>query len=104
MGVVFFTYACLLTLATFTSCESTSDDLEVVGAGGHMGTGQLSLEVEHSFDNGRSFVPRGSLNIHSLRSSTASFESVVSVTDANMKALEHLCTVLQYYIRLVRYT
>ena len=87
--VVSFSCVYLLTLATFTSCESASDDSEVVGAG----TGQLSLEVEHSFDSGRSFVPRGTLNIHSLRSSTASFDSVVSVTDAHIKALEHLCTV-----------
>ena len=86
----FFLCVCLTALATQTACDSISDDLEVVGA---MGTGQMSLEVEHSFDNGRSFVPRGSLNIHSLRSSSASIESVVSVTDAHLKALENLCSV-----------
>ena len=88
----FLLCVCLTALATQTACDSisVSDDLEVVGA---MGTGQMSLEVEHSFDNGRSFVPRGSLNIHSLRSSSASIESVVSVTDAHLKALENLCSV-----------
>ncbi len=93
-GLFFISSAYLLTLATFTSCESASDDSEVVGAG----TGHLSLEVEHSYDNGRSFVPRGTLNIHSLRSSTASFDSVASVTDTHIKALEQLCTVNSYYL------
>jgi hypothetical protein len=85
--IYFLVCVCLITQ---TACDLISDDLEVVGA---MGTGQMSLEIEHSFDNGRSFVPRGSLNIHSLRSSSASIESVVSVTDSHLKALENLCSV-----------
>jgi hypothetical protein len=81
-----------LSLLSPASCESAFDDSSEL-MGGVSGTGQMSLEVDHSFDGGRSFLPRGTLNIHSLRSTSASFESVVTVTDSHLKALENLCSV-----------
>ena len=73
------------------SCETGSEELDILA--GISGAGHISLEVEHSFDNGKSFVPRGTLNIHSLRSSSASFDSAVTTTDSINKALQNLCNV-----------
>ena len=84
-------FVLLATLVTLASCETGNEDADILAA--ISGTGQISLEVEHSFDNGKSFVPRGTLNIHSLRSSSASLDSVAAVTDGMNRALESLCNV-----------
>ena len=84
-------FVLLATLVTLASCETGNEDADILAA--ISGTGQISLEVEHSFDNGKSFVPRGTLNIHSLRSSSASLDSVAAVTDGMNRALENLCNV-----------
>ena len=77
-------FVLLATLVTLASCETGNEDADILAA--ISGTGQISLEVEHSFDNGKSFVPRGTLNIHSLRSSSASLDSVAAVTDGTKPA------------------
>ena len=88
-----FLLLCAL-LITLASAETGSEDSDVLS--GISSTGQISLEVEHSFDNGKSFVPRGTLNIHSLRSSSASFESAVTASDSSIRALENLCNVCDF--------
>ena len=52
--------------------------------------GTLILQLEHSFDEGVTFEPRGTVTIHSLRSSSSSIDQD-SLSDDQRDGMEQLC-------------
>ena len=56
--------------------------------------GSFLLQLEHSFDEGRTFEPRGTVTVHSLRSSSASSSSSIdqdALSDDQRNKMEKLC-------------
>ena len=52
-----------------STAETTNADIDATNSG------QLSLQVDHSLDDGYTFSTRGNLLIHSLRSGSASMDT-----------------------------
>ena len=71
--------------------ENSNADIDTTNSG------QLSLQVDHSLDDGYTFSTRGNLLIHSLRSGSASMDSSVAdgdesfVTEEQKDDLRKLC-------------
>ena len=84
-----------LCLAERVSSESSADiinsDIDAPNSG------QTSLQVDHSLDDGYSFSPRGTILIHSLRTGSASLDpsgpngSELFFGHAQKEALRGLC-------------
>lgn len=56
--------------------------------------GSFLLQLEHSFDEGRTFEARGTVTVHSLRSSSASSSSSIdqdALSDDQRNKMEKLC-------------
>ena len=80
MSVNHFLTVVLLCLSvnSFTSGSEVEDD------------GSVVLHMEQSFDEGVTFEPRGTVTIHSLRSSSSSIDQD-TLTNAQMSKMEALC-------------
>ena len=86
--------------AAYTIAQVLADDSDasdVDSAGSHLG--QISLQVEHSLDEGQTFGSRGMLVIQSVRSGSASMDSF---GQNSKESLRRLCDADgMYMLRLV---
>ena len=72
-----------------SSADTISSDVDATN------TGQISLQIEHSLDEGYTFASRGNLLIHSLRSGAASIDILNGdtsfVSNEEKETLRNLC-------------
>ena len=57
----------------------------------------LTLKMEHSFDNGKTFSPRGTISIHSLKSGSVSIQQN-DLSQEERNSIEKLCEHDQLYL------
>jgi len=91
-----FTSSCgLYGLLCFLQCASAAfDDLDVDLPSANVADGELTLLMEQSFDEGSTFERRGLINVHSLRSGSATVEQ----SDVDRSRLNSLCDAGSLYI------
>lgn len=79
---------CLLFCHCAAQEEVLNDDSQTTGG---------TLMIEHSFDSGKSFTPRGSITIHSLRSGSVTVQQN-DLKQSEKDALQALCDAGNLYL------
>ena len=89
--VILWTSSLIANSFAESTAESSNADIDATNSG------QLSLQVDHSLDDGYTFSTRGNLLIHSLRSGSASMDTSggdgdeSSVSEEQKESLRKLC-------------